>query len=618
MKKSNVIGMVLIALIMIWWMTSAPNRAPQQNKQQAKAMAQATQATASTGTLNIPGNDSGKISFGNSATLQPEPAKTESDTNSQASIASVADSSAVSEQAQQPAPPAVKPRDITIETDKFIVVLTNRGAKIKSVVVKTLADSTGKFPELIADTSAGALSLSFDGVNLDKALFTLSDSIADKISVEEPQTLSFVFTDDGGRKVIRSYSFTKDGESIQQKNYTEGFRPSRYALAWDGGMRETEAMPEGKTFGANYYFSEVVFNNTYGVEREMITSAQNFNEESGNVIWAGLRRKYVAMTLQFKNPGAAAIHAEPFGKKENPQDPGTFKISLSDAMRSDSLVYDFMILPLEWSKIKAFDVGYEKIIVSGWQWCGADVWFVAICGFLLWLLKAFYSIIPNYGVAIILLTILVRLITTPLTIKQLRSTRAMSQFKPELDAINVKYRSDPQRRQAAILEFYQKHHINPLASCTGGCLPLLLQMPIFFGLFMILGRAIELRDQPFFAWISDLSRSDVIWSGLHIPYIMPQGIAVLPIVMVFTTYFQTKQSMSAMTDPAQQKMMTWMMPAMMFFFSAVMPSGLVLYWIISNIWGIVQYRIMNPKAPQVENSKKATNVQDAKIIKKNK
>jgi YidC/Oxa1 family membrane protein insertase len=157
-----------------------------------------------------------------------------------------------------------------------------------------------------------------------------------------------------------------------------------------------------------------------------------------------------------------------------------------------------------------------------------------------------------------------------------------------------------------------------MASCTGGCLPMLVQMPVFFGLFMVFGRAIELRGMPFIGWISDLSRSDVIWHGFSIPYLMPDGIAILPIIMVFTTYFQTKQSMTAMTDPTQKKMMTFMMPAMMFVFSAVMPSGLVLYWIVSNLWGIAQYGIINRKTATVDGASitddKKANIQDAKIV----
>ena len=149
---------------------------------------------------------------------------------------------------------------------------------------------------------------------------------------------------------------------------------------------------------------------------------------------------------------------------------------------------------------------------------------------------------------------------------------------------------------------------------------MLIQMPVFFALFMVFGRAIELRGMPFIGWITDLSRSDVIWNGITIPFIMPDGIAILPIVMVFTTYFQTKQSMASMTDPAQQKMMVWMLPIMMFLISAVMPSGLVLYWIISNLWGIGQYALVN-RARRKANAQesemlKGKNVQDAVIVKK--
>lgn len=595
MNKNNIIGMILIFIIMIWWMFSMPSPKPATENVPAAQ----TEKVESVGKIEIPekSETEKEIYLGKAPSLEPVP---------------VADSSLDS----AVAPFVVVPHELQVETDRFIVTLSNQGAKIKSIVVKSLADSAGKFPELIQDSAAGALSLTFDGVNLDKALFTFKDSLTNKILVEDSLTVAFTFADPSGKKIHRLYSFTKEGPAIGQKNIVDGFKASSYKLALNGGMRETEAFPEGKTFGANYFFSEVIFNNTYGVEREMITEKETFNEESGKILWAGLRRKYIAMTVQFASPTEAVVVAEPLKEKVSAADPGTFKLSISDDMRSDTLAYDFMVLPLEWAAVKEYDVGYEKIIVSGWQWCGADTWFVAICGFLLWLLKSFYSIIPNYGIAIILLTILVRLLTTPLTLKQLRSSKEMAKLKPELDEINVKFRADPQRRQAAIMELYAKHKINPLASCTGGCFPLLLQMPIFFGLFIILGRAIELRGQPFVAWISDLSQSDVIFSGISIPFIMPQGIAILPLIMVVTTYFQTKQSMSAMTDPAQQKMMTWMMPAMMFLFSAVMPSGLVLYWIISNIWGIVQYRLVNPQQVAAAKAKKAQKkkVIDAEII----
>jgi len=241
---------------------------------------------------------------------------------------------------------------------------------------------------------------------------------------------------------------------------------------------------------------------------------------------------------------------------------------------------------------------------------GADKWFVWLCGILLRILNAFYSIIPNYGIAIILLTMLVKMVTTPLALKQMRSTRSMMVLKPELDAIRARTRGDMRAQQQEIMALYAKHGISPFSGLAG-CLPMLLQMPIFIGLFVVLGRAIELREAPFFGWISDLSKSDVIFSGFSIPYIMPEGIAILPFVMVLTTWLQTKQTI---TDP-NQKMMVWMMPAMMFVFSAVMPSGLVLYWTVSNLWSIAQYIVINRKPIA---AKGAGNVVDAKIVKNKK
>ena len=606
MKKSTVIGLLLLVLLFIWSMTISTNRAQQQAVEKSKTEQAAPARNSSLSVPELSVLDSSRLV---PATLAPAKAKEPE----------IARDSAISDSAKGSAPIARK--KIRVENEHFSVVFDNLGAKISSIVVKALPDSAGNFPEIIGDTALGALGLKVDNVDLSGQLFALPENTPDSIFVEGDTSLVFTFADPNGNKVIRRYGFTKSGVSIGQTVSFEGFKPNDYEILWQGGMKETEVFPKGRSFGGgSYFFSEVVFNDMYSVEREAVRGKETFNAKDGKILWAGMRRKYVAAVIKFPSASEATLKAEHFTESgADSKDPGTYRISLSDYMQdNDTLAFDFMVLPLNWNEIKSFDVGFEKIIVSGWTWCGADVWFVALCGFLLWLLKAFYAIIPNYGVGIILLTILVRMITTPLTLKQLRSTRGMSKLKPEIDAINVKYRSEPQKKQAAIMELYAKHHINPMASCTGGCLPMLIQMPIFFALFMVFGRAIELRGQPFVGWISDLSRSDVIWNGLTIPFIMPDGLAILPIVMVFTTYFQTKQSMSQMTDPAQQKMMVWMMPAMMFLFSAVMPSGLVLYWIISNLWGIGQYAIVNRarKAEEASDKLKGKKVQDAVVVKK--
>ena len=615
MNKNTIIGSILMAVIVIWWMSSNNAAAEAQARVKAEAeKAAAVQAadTSKPSELVLPVNKPEE----KAPPVLGAPAAVPQDSAVQAVADSVAPADSAAAEVKAP---AVVPRTVTVETDKFIMTLSNKGAHVQSVIVKALKDSVGNFPELIQDTALGALDLKLGGADLSEALFAVD--APEWITVESEANVEFTFTDANGNKVVRSYAFTKDGAAVRQVNKFVGFNPTAYELTWKGGMKETEVIPKGKSIGgASYFFSEVIYRNNEITERETFTDEMKFDE--ANYYWVGLRRKYVAMSVQFDSPVPAKVSAKHIKvtTAEGVSDPGTYSLSIADDIRADSVAYNLMVLPLQWDEVEALDKGYEKIIVTGSKWFpGSSVWFVWICKWLLKLLKFFYSIIPNYAVAILLITLIVRAFTTPFTIKQMKSTRGLAALKPQMDEINVKYRSDPQKKQAAMMELYSKNGVNPFSSCTG-CLPMLFQMPIFMGLFFVLGRAIELRGMPAFLWITDLSKSDVVWSGISIPFIMPAGLAILPWIMVVTTYFQTKVTMSgsAGMDPAQQKMMVWMMPAMMFVFSAVMPSGLVLYWIISNFWTIAQYKIMNrnivaakPTSSKLDGKK----VKDAKIVK---
>ena len=614
MNKNTIIGSVLMAVIVIWWMTTNSAQAEAQAK--AKAAAQAKQAAeqierakdTAASELVLPVN---------APEVKEPPVLGAAPVETADSAVAVADSASDSSAA---AKPAIVPRTVTVETDKFIMTLSNKGGKVQSVIVKALKDSAGNFPELIQDTALGALDLKLGAADLGDALFAVD--APEWITVDADTSVVFTFTDANGNQVVRSYGFTKDGVAVRQSNRFVGFKPATYELAWKGGMKETEVFPEGKSFGGtSYFFSEVIYKNSEITERETFSDEMKFDE--AQYYWVGMRRKYVAMSVQFDSPVPAKVKGKHIAvPAEGKSDPGTYSLSIADDIRSDSVAYSFMVLPLQWDEVESLGQGYEKVIVTGSKWFpGSSVWFVWICKWLLKLLKFFYGLIPNYGVAIILITFVVRGLTTPFMVKQIKSTRGMASLKPQLDEINVKYRTDPQKKQAAIMELYAKNGVNPLSSCTGGCLPMLIQMPIFMGLFFVLGRAMELRGMPAFLWISDLSRSDVVWSGFSIPFIMPSGLAILPWIMVATTYFQTKVTMSSSAgmDPAQQKMMVWMMPAMMFLFSAVMPSGLVLYWIVGNIWSIIQYKVIHKKmdAPATVSDKlKGKDVKDAEIVRK--
>jgi YidC/Oxa1 family membrane protein insertase len=589
MSKNTVVGIILIVLLFAW---SIHNTNKQQELAQAEAQRKAMEyALEKAKQDSLAAIKSEKPNLGvPELTLPPattaEPAAAE---DSPFAAQDAVEETITVEAAQ----PSLK--EILVETERFFITLSTSGAKITGIVPKTLADSLGDFPELLQNKEAGALSISFDNADFSNVVFSVIDSTVANDSTK----IAFEWKDEKGRAVIREYRFSKSGHSIWHVTKIKGFAPKLYTLNWKGGMRETEQIPTTKSFGMNYLLSEVIFNNTYNVVRETVTKQTWFNREQGKALWFGLRRKYIAAVINFDGESEAALGAEPLKEKKNEKDPGTYALTISDNMASDSIALNFTILPLQWKDIENMGGGYEKIIVGGWEWLGADKWFVWLCGLLLQILNAFYSIIPNYGIAIILLTILVKIVTTPLALKQLRSTRSMMALKPELDAIRAKNRGDMRAQQQEIMALYARHGISPLSGLSG-CLPMLLQMPIFIGLFVVLGRAIELRQAPFFAWISDLSKSDVIWSGFSIPYLMPDGIAILPFLMVVSTWFQTKQTI---TDP-NQRMMVWMMPAMMFVFSAVMPSGLVLYWTISNLWGIAQYIVINRKPVVIGNAKK--------------
>jgi len=204
---------------------------------------------------------------------------------------------------------------------------------------------------------------------------------------------------------------------------------------------------------------------------------------------------------------------------------------------------------------------------------------------LLWLLLHFKEYVPpfNYGVAIILLTVFIRLIFWPLNQKSLSSTQKMQEVQPLVAAAREKYKNDPQKQQAAMMEIYKQHGVHPM----GGCLPMLVQIPVFFALFVVLRGAIELRFSHFL-WIADLSQPENLFTS-----VVPFGVNFLPILMGLTMWLQ--QKMTPTSDPQQQKMMAFM-PILFTVLFYAFPSGLSLYWTTNQVLMIAQQAWMRRKA----------------------
>jgi len=187
---------------------------------------------------------------------------------------------------------------------------------------------------------------------------------------------------------------------------------------------------------------------------------------------------------------------------------------------------------------------------------------------------AIHNYIGNWGWAIILFTLLVKLVLFPLSYKGLMSMQKMKDLAPKMKELKEKYGKDPAKMNQQMMALYKKHGANPL----GGCLPMLLQVPIFFALYRVLLNADELQGAPWIGWITDLSRMDPLY--------------ILPVLMGITMFLQQKLTPNTMTDPMQQKIFMFL-PVIMTVFFITFPSGLVLYWLTNNILTIAQQLYIN-------------------------
>ncbi len=223
--------------------------------------------------------------------------------------------------------------------------------------------------------------------------------------------------------------------------------------------------------------------------------------------------------------------------------------------------------PKEYEALKSFGIELQKSIDYGM------FFFLAIP--MTKIMNFAYGFVHNYGIAIIILTIIVKIITLPLTLKSMISMRGMSKLQPEMAKLREQFKNDPQKMNAATMELYKKHKINPMS----GCLPMLVQLPIFFALYKSLLVSIQLKGAPFFGWIADLSMKD--------PYY------ITPILMGATMFLQQKMTPST-ADPMQQKIFL-AMPIVFTFLFLNFPSGLVVYWLTNNILSIAQQYVINKK-----------------------
>lgn len=287
----------------------------------------------------------------------------------------------------------------------------------------------------------------------------------------------------------------------------------------------------------------------------------------GGLAWTALQDKYF-LTALIPQEGSGTMVAR---KWTDQQVTVGIRQSPDPAQPTKAHLFRLYAGPKEYDRLRAYRLHLEETIDFGWFIYGSWALVRMVAQPLFAVLRFFHDLTYNYGISIILLTAAIKLLFVPLTHKSYVAMRAMQELQPKVAALQKKYKDDRKRLQQELMELYKKHKVNPL----GGCLPMVLQIPVFIALFNILYTTIELRHAPFMLWIKDLSDKD--------PYY------VLPIIMGISMVVQQKLQPTTL-DPTQAKLMLFL-PVLFTYFFLWFPSGLVLYWLVNNILSILQMYI---------------------------
>ena len=493
---------------------------------------------------------------------------------------------------------AVKEQVYSVETDLYKLSVSNRGAVVKEWVLKRYRDANGEPLNLIdtADSPQGVFPLAMMVDSAPDAAAILRTAL---FSSESPENidlsgggattgrLRFRYAE-GGVEVVKTLAFRSGSYEVEVhcEASVDG-RPVDYFLLWQGGFGDA-------TLKNTWAERQLFYRDQEAIERMDTGDLASRREMEGRFRFLGVEDHYFAAVFLPVVPSGLqriqlALDSGPSAEEAEAASLRAGVYSAASAGRFKLFVgpKDSEVLPEE----------LRELINYGW--------FAFLCKPLFVGLKWIYGAVGNYGVSIILLTIVINAALFPLRYKSVTASQKMQKIQPRVKAIQEKYKklkpTDPKRQQmnSEVMALYKEHGVNPL----GGCLPLLLQMPFLFAFYSLLNVAIELRQAPFFAWIQDLSAPDPTY--------------VLPVLMVGSMMLTQKLTPMPSADPLQAKMMLFM-PLIFGFMMATQSSGLVLYWFTSNLVNIVQQLAMNRFGPgaaakqEAGGGKNAAKVEQAK------
>jgi YidC/Oxa1 family membrane protein insertase len=485
----------------------------------------------------------------------------------------------------------VEERTLRFEKPLYVAEFTNRGAGLLRWELRgyDTGKADGRKPILmttVGEPVETTLTTPFSELglgDLSKAIFEIEN--------EDQNGVAFRYSANG-ITVRKSFILEEDSYSFRMRLEVENASSSEispeFAVVWPATRNESQ----------DFETESIALLHNGSVERTQLAQigspgffgslfgggGEGDPEYIGEIDWAGIEATYFLGVILPDNPSRARVRVATTDAGTSGAAVVSFPAVNLPVNQSTDQEFRAYLGPKEPDRLEAIGGETIRSIDRGYGWIEP---LVVAFG---WLLRALYALIPNYGIAIILLTILVRVVTIPLTTKQMRSMERMREVQPKVKELQEKFADDRQKQSEEMMKLYRSEGVNPL----GGCFPMLLQLPVFIGLFYALRSSIELRQAPFVGWISDLSAPETLFTipGIDIP------IRVLPLAMGLSMVLQQKLTPQPTVDPAQARMMMTIMPIMMTVLFYQFPSGLVLYWFVSNILAISHQLVIGRRMRQ--------------------